>query len=242
MEGKINILIAARHNDDRKRITESLSDQNDFFIAGAEKDESGVIIRSEQLKPDILIIDMDSIVINTTDIARMILRRSPSTAIIILSGKDAADEAAAAVKSGVSAFLHKNTDFNKLTNVIRIVYSGGSYVNDIILKKVFSGYAFFSQFPGQLISPPPNEFFTPIEHSVISGLAMGYSDEEIADDLHLGVGSVRNCIFCIKRKTKLKNRVEIVLFSLMLGLTRLEDFNIWNEKFNKIFNSEKDDK
>jgi len=226
MKDLINIFITSEHDEDCKRILAILSAQNDFRIAGVEKDESGTIIKSERLKPDVLVLDLPPQGLGGEELAPIIHRRSPSTAIVMLCDKDEDGYAGLALKAGISGFLLKEHDTDKLVPVIKIVSSGGYYISASITVRVFNAVTFMHNFLWQVIEEKPcHLFFSPAERCIITYIAQGLSDEEIAKHLNFSAGTIKNCITAIKRKTKLKNRVQIVVYALVYGLISFEQIN-----------------
>jgi len=203
-----------------------LSAQNDFHIVGVEKDETGTIIKSERLQPDILILDIQSQGIGGEKLAPIIHRRSPSTAIIMISDKDDENYAHLALKAGILGYLLKEKDTDILVSVVNIVFSGGYYISASIINRFFSTTAFRRQFSEQ--EPEQNNtFFSPAERGIVTDLAQGYSDTEIAKHLNFSKGTIKNYLAAIKRKIKLKSRIQIVIFSLVHGFISLEHLDIW---------------
>jgi len=223
MRNIIRIFIASRHDEDSRRILNILSDQNNFRIAGVEKDEAGTIIKSAQLKPDVLIMDLQPPGITGEELAPIIHRRSPSTAIVMLCDKDEDNYACAALKAGVSGFLLKEADTDKLVHVVNIVSLGGYYISASIIIRVFNALLHQKQFTEQFYKNS-GLFFTPAERGIITDIARGLSDEEISNHLNYRIGTIRNCLTDIRRKTKLNNRVQIVIFSLIHGLINIDQF------------------
>jgi len=232
MEKAISILIAARSEESRSIITGSLANMNDFIISEAVYDETDTIIKADRLKPNIVILDLQLSSDYGLNVLRILQRRSPSTAIIVLGTND--DEfACSAVNAGVSGFLVKDEDMYKLESIIKLILLGGKYISAPIIEKVFSTVSIINRFPGQFMELD-YPVFTPAERCIITDLAKGFSDDDIAEDLHLSKGSIRNIITAIRRKTKMKSRIGIVVFSLVYGLIRLDDFGMWNEMRDKI--------
>lgn len=249
MNNIINILIAAQHDEDQDSIMKALLEHNDFFVSSIEKDESGTIIKAERLKPNVLILNLQLSEIDSLQLARIVRSRSPSTAIIMFIDKKISNHendlcflnpvelyACLAVKDGISSLLIKEEDIGKLSHVIRLVSSGGYYVSASITVNVFNAVTFINQFPGQL-TKSKEIVFTPIERCIIVDMANGLSDKEIAKHLNFSTGTVRNCFSAIKRKVKIKNRVQIVIFSLIFGHVRLEQLDIYKNNRQFIRNT-----
>jgi DNA-binding NarL/FixJ family response regulator len=238
MTDSINILISSKHEKEREYLASVLSEQDNFIIAGVEKDETGAIIKSERLKPDVFVMDLSQPEssqpelqpklhqsgLDGPELARMIHRRSPSTSIIMICDRDENDYAGSALKAGVSGYLLRKTDMNKLIPAVKIVNLGGYFVTASIVIRALDTITLAKTFPSQImnsqvINMKKLDFsLSTTERSIITFIAQGYSDEEIAGYLNISSGTVKNCLTLIKRKTNLKNRVQIVLFSLVSGL------------------------
>jgi DNA-binding NarL/FixJ family response regulator len=233
MDNTVNILVASRYDEERNCILTKLSEIKDFSIAGIGKDETSAIIKSEQLKPNILILDLQLSDINGPDLIRIIRARSPSTAIIILHAEGDMDSigilACLTIKTGISGFLLKKTDFDKLIIVVKLVFSGGYYISASIIVKISNMITFSTQFPGQA-AEENHTIFTPTERGIILSLANGLQDSQIAQHLNLSRGTIKNCLTVIKRKLNLKpcaNRMQIAVHSITFGLIRLEQLDIY---------------
>jgi DNA-binding NarL/FixJ family response regulator len=226
----ISILIASDHEEDRNNILSMLSGQKDFYIAGIEKDVSGAIIKSERLKPNVLILAASTSGINGPELASMIHRRSPSTAILMAWDKDENEHAARAILAGISAFMLKSEDMNKLVNIVNFVHTGGIYTSASIT--LLHAKSYLNQKIPQTLERKNNDFFSPIERGIVTHMAQGYSDEEIAKHLNYSAGTIKNSVTAIKRKTKLKNRVQIVIYSLIYGFIALDSSDLRKAKIN----------
>jgi len=221
MDNTIKILVVSRQDEDRKHIIGLLSEQKDFFIVGEEKDEAGAVIRSERLKPDIIIIDLQLSSKNCAELVSIFRRKSPSSAIILLCDNDEDNYACLALKAGITGVLIKEADINKLALIVKIIYSNGYYISASITTRVFSAVTFMSQFPEQ--TAEENRItFSPTERGIVTDIAQGLNDEQIAKHLHFSTGTIKNYITAIKRKTKLKNRIQIVIYSLVYGLIKFD--------------------
>ena len=226
MNKQINILITSGRSEDRQRIISSLPG-NDFIIAGTESDEVGAIIRTERLKPDVLIFDLKSSLIDYPELTRIIHRRSPSTAIIIFSRKEEYNLSCLVLKTKISGILLKEEDIDILALIVKLVFFGRNYINTSIFSVIIEEMAQQNRFMEQVVKNSAM-LFSPVECGIVTDLANGLSDDQIAEHLNYSEGSIKNILCALKRRTKLKNRIQIVVFALFSGLVNFED--LWMNK------------
>jgi DNA-binding NarL/FixJ family response regulator len=213
----IKILVISGDDKRRNIIISLLSNYDGFLIVGIGKDEFNTLIKSEQLKPDILILDLLS-GNDELKLAHLVRRRSPYTSIIMMSDRDEVDYAAKALRIGISGFLLRESDINNLIPVIKIVNSGVYYVSPSIIKRTLEIITLIKQFPGQIFEIGEKDLLlSPVERSIITYFAQGFSIKEIAKYMNYNTGTIRNCLTSIKRKTKLKTGMQILIFSLVYG-------------------------
>jgi two-component system nitrate/nitrite response regulator NarL len=216
----ITIAIASKYLDDRAAITALLKEQADFRVISIGSDGYDALKSATTQRPDIIIMDFSMKDIDSLELAPIIRRKSPSTALIVLCSHDEQNTVAKSLKAGISGCLLRQDGFNNLVPSIRSVLYGGWYISksakDLMLN-------YFSPpvevFPAELdISPFP---FTPTEMGIFYGIIRGHTDREIARNLNINIGSVRNCVSRIKKKTGLRNRVQITIHALLAGIIRI---------------------
>lgn len=225
----ISIVIICKQKEDQQMITSLLAPQEDFRIVRTGSDGYDALKSAMDLRPDVYIMDMCLPGIDALELIPMIKRKSPASVFIVLGSRDEDEYIINAVNAGISGYILKKTDMNILTHLIRIVSEGGCYINAPAVRRIFNtafrslGYAIKTRknsIRPELLHCSPS-LFSPTERQIIIGIARGHSDEEIAEDLHIQPGTVRNCMSSAKRKTGLKNRAQIVIQSLLCGLIRL---------------------
>jgi len=228
----VSILVASKQNNDCKQILDILSSQNDFRVTGIEKDETGAIIRTGQLNPNVLVLDIQPLQIDSDKLIPIIHRGSPSTAIIIFYNISEENHAARAIRAGASGILLKEKDMDKLVPAIEIISLGGYHISAPIIIAHFKTDAYVNN-SLKHITQKNNIIFSPAEQSVIADLAKGYSDKEIAKRLNYSEGTIKNSIAAIKRRTRLKNRIQIVVYAISNGIINMEDAAAWKDLDNK---------
>ena len=233
MHKTTSVLVTDRNHNDLNNILAAISTQDDLQIIGVENDETGTIIKTERLKPDLLIMNLQPPGMDGLELVPIILRRSPLTSIIMICDRDENDYFIKALAVGIAGIMLKKTDMDKLIPAIQIVILGGLYLSASIIKNALDSFTLTKQFLNQVIEMnrqsdqnKNSPELSATERGIILDIAQGYSDEETASRLNLSTGTIKNCVTAIKQKTKMKNRVQIALYSLVNGLIKLEQFNI----------------
>jgi DNA-binding NarL/FixJ family response regulator len=212
----ISITIASKHKDDRKTINTLLVGQDDFKIASAGEDGYHAVRSSMTIKPDIIIMDYDMEDVNGMEIMPVIKRNSPSTVLIALCPDNEYAAAAKALKAGISGFLLWKKDLEKLAAAVRSVYYGGLYISELVKNHLLAKLG-----PMNTDNPFHRHLLTVTELNIINGLILGQEDKEIADDMNMSIGALRNCVNKAKKKTGLRNRTQIAVYALLSGMINL---------------------
>jgi DNA-binding NarL/FixJ family response regulator len=197
-------------------ISTLLAGQGDFKIASAGGDGFYAIRSAMTLKPDIIIMDYDMEDINGRDIAPIIKRNSPSTALIVLCPDKESGVVEKAFKAGISGILFWKKDLDKLVPAVRSVSYGGLYISEaaknIILTKLGAV---------PTTAHINRHTLTITEYNIFNGIVLGQTDKEIAEGLNMSIGALRNCVNKVKKRTGLRNRTQITVYALLSGIINL---------------------
>jgi DNA-binding NarL/FixJ family response regulator len=212
----ISITIASKHKDDRRIINTLLAGQDDFKIASAGVDGYHAVRSSMTLKPDIIIMDYDMEDVNGQDIMPIIKRNSPLTDLIALCPDKESGVIDKALKAGISGFLLWKKDLDKLVSAVRSVFYGGLYISELAKNQLLAKCGHIN--PAR---PLCRHLLTITEYNIFNGIIMGQTDKEIAENLNMSIGALRNCINKAKKKTGLHNRTQITVYALLSGIINL---------------------
>ena len=213
----ISITVASKSGHNRQILTELLVKQHDFKLTSVGEDGFHALRSAMTDHPDVIIMDFSMDDIDSPDLAPIIKRNSPSTALIVLYSPNEGDAVGKAIRAGISGCLPKQGGFNDLASSIRSVFYGGLYINEAVRNHVMHYFSVHA-FSLPLYPPIFRCAFTVTELRIFEGIIHGRTDKEIAKDLNMSVGSLRNCVYKIKRKTGLKNRTQIAVYALYAGL------------------------
>ena len=217
----ISIAITGKQDREREKIITALEEQHDFKIISTGEDGYHALDTAMKQHPDIIMLDINMGDSTAADLAPVIKRHSPATELIALYSPDEYDAVEKAYMAGIAGCFPKNGTYENLDSSVRSVYYGGLYFGKTIRDRMLihlSASKSFTQTPHQNLK----NCFTKTESCILSGIVLGHTDKEIAKNLNMHTGSLRNCVSCAKRKTGCKNRVQTAVYALLAGALNAE--------------------
>ncbi len=214
----IKVLIA----DDQELIRDSLrivlSGNPDFSVSTAM---NGIdVIRTVRMdKPDVILMDVRMPEMDGVQCTQIIKENYPEIKIIILTTFDDDEYIFSALKHGASGYLLKGISTDKLIEAIHKVYQGNAMINDDIAKKVLIMFSQMANSNAAIITVDEKyvEEVTESEWKVIKLVSKGLSNKEIAAELFLTEGSVRNYLSSILKKLDLRDRTQLAIWAVQRG-------------------------
>ncbi len=159
------------------------------------------------LKPDIVLMDVQMPVMDGVEATRQITSRYPDTRVIILTTFDYEEYVFEGVKAGAMGYLLKDTPAPELISTIRRVHAGERFIQPAVASKILFEFARTTGPEGQSGDYDP---LSEREIEITGRLAQGMSNREIADDLALAEGTVKNYVSAILSKLHAANRVQAI--------------------------------
>jgi two-component system, NarL family, response regulator LiaR len=211
----IRVLILDDHAMVRKGMRAFLNEYEKICVVGDAADGEKGIQLVEQLKPDIILMDLLMPGMDGIETIQRMLAIRPEQRIIVLTAYAKDDRIFDAIRAGAMGYLVKDVGPDELIQSIYKVHSGVPAFTNAMLWQLLS----------QKESPEPHQRINDLsrrEIEILQLLTTGYSDQEIAQKLWLTPSTVRTHISRILLKLGLKNRVQATLFGLRSGLANLE--------------------
>jgi DNA-binding NarL/FixJ family response regulator len=207
----INIVLAEDHLIVRKGIKNLLEDEEGIKVIGEASDGREAIKVVETLRPDLLIADIRMPVMSGLDAAQDLSRRPHPPKILILSMHDDEDYILQSVDVGASGYLLKDTSKEELLKAIRTIYQGGKYfsgdVSNVLVNRYLTGRNRHAASP----SPAAETYgITKRERQILTMIADGVGNKEIAEQLGKSVRTIETHRFNIMKKLKVNNVVELL--------------------------------
>jgi two-component system response regulator NreC len=211
--GPLRILLADDHVTVRHGLKLLIDSQPDMKVVAEASDGNIAVQRAQELKPDVVVMDISMPGVNGLVATRTLKRLQPSTAIVTLTrhGDDAYLQEL--LRAGVSGYVLKQSPPAELLQAIRAAAAGGQYLDSALTARVT---AQFLTREGKRVNKP-GAALSEREAEVLRLIASGYSNKEIAARLVLSVKTVEAHKANGMRKLGLNGRIDIVKYAVLQG-------------------------
>ena len=223
----IRILLVDDHTLFRSGLKALLSRQADFEIVGEASDGLEGVKLAEQLKPDLVLLDLDMPVMNGTEALAQMLAANRELPVVMLTVSEDAEDLKEAFVLGARGYLVKNIDAEYLVNGVRQVVVGESVMSPEMTSKFVNGIRakHLSLMPE--VRPETVKSLTERERQILGCLAQGASNREMANLLNMSESTVKAHLQRIMRRFDFSSRVQAAVFAAERHMDRylLESLN-----------------
>ena len=210
----IKLLLA----DDQDILTEGLKlilgAEEDIEIVGTANNGKKAYELCRIRKPDLVLMDIQMPEVNGVEATAMIKKDFPQTKIIVLTTFNDDEYIYDALKNGASGYLLKDTSPTDILKAVRTVYKGGALIQSEVAVKVIDKFSQLAKDTVDKHIDPKVELLTDREIEICRLIAEGKNNKEIADELFLSQGTVKNHITKILIKLDLRDRTQLAIFSI----------------------------
>lgn len=223
----IKVLIA----DDQELIRQSLqivlNTKEGIQVTDTVGNGQEVIQSIRKEMPDVILMDIRMPKMDGVQCTKIIKENYPQVKIIILTTFDDDEFVYNALKFGASGYLLKGVSMDELVGAIHTVYSGRAMINPDIATKVVK---LFSQMAKADYSIQVEERYekelTKTEWRIIEQVEFGASNKEVAENLNLSEGTVRNYLSTILNKLGLRDRTQLAIWAVQTGVSKRKPDNV----------------
>lgn len=211
----ITVVLADDHAVVRHGLRFMLEQRPDIQIVGECDDGTKAVELVTELLPDVALLDLLMPVLDGVAAAREIKRLVPSTQIIILTSYHEDEHIFNAIKAGALSYLLKDSSPQELVEAVRAAARGESKLNPLVAARVLREM--------QQRQHSPLSDLTPRELEVLTRLARGRSNYEIARELVISEPTVRTHMANILSKLHLTDRTQAAIYALQQHLVPLKE-------------------
>lgn len=169
-------------------------------------------------RPDVVLMDIKMPEINGVEATGMIKKDFPEVKVIVLTTFNDDEYIYEALKNGASGYLLKDASPAEIAGAIRAVYNGGALIQSEIAVKVLDKFSELAKGNLKWFPDPKMELLTDREIDICRLVAEGKNNREIAKELYLSEGTVKNHITKVLIKLELRDRTQLAVFTIRNGL------------------------
>jgi NarL family two-component system response regulator LiaR len=208
----IRILIADDHMVVRRGLRSLLTPRNGMKVVGEAENGVEAVELARCLQPDVILMDMLMPRLDGPDAIVEIKKENPDARVLVLTSFSEQDKVAAAIRAGALGYLLKDSSPDDLFDSIRSVSRGNLSLPQHLAVKLMQDL----EQPQETASP--KAALTERELDVLREVALGLSNQEIANKLSIGTTTVRSHVSNMLSKLELSNRTELALYAVEKGL------------------------
>jgi len=191
-----------------------LGKEEDFLICGSANNGKSAYEACQWNKPDVVLMDMKMPGVNGVDATAMIKKDFPEIKVLVLTTFNDDEYIYEALKHGASGYLLKDTSPSEIAAAIRTVYQGGALIQSEVAVKVLDQFSELAKGKKEKQIDPKTDLLTEREIEICRLVAEGKNNQEIAAELFLSEGTVKNHITRILIKLDLRDRTQLAVFTI----------------------------
>ena len=214
---KIKVMVIDEHAFFRAGVCQTLNQQPDMEVLECDSTQNGLDLIEANL-PDVALLGSDLASLSGIELGRIIAQNYPNTKVIVLSPDPDDEELFEVIKTAAAACLSKGTSADDLANTIRRTCKGEYPINESLMtrpkvaKSVLNEFHGFTRTMEGLAAP-----LTSRETQILTFIAEGHSNKEIARILDISEQTIKNHVSAILRKLNANDRAHAVALSLRNG-------------------------
>ena len=214
---EIRVMLVDDHPITMRGLQEVLEDEDWLAVVAQAADGVEAVIRAEESKPDVIIMDVMMPNKDGVEACRDILDLLPETKVLMLTASTEDDAVIEAFAAGASGFVLKYSSSDDLVGAIREVASGRLVIPHDAVRRVFR------QIQAGTEPTPALKELTARQREFLTHFARGKSYAQIAQALGVTTVTVRNAIYRVQDKLGVDSKQEIVVWAVRNGLLESDD-------------------
>ncbi len=216
-QSPIRILLVEDHALMRRGMKGQFALESSFSVVGEAADGVEAIKLAAELEPDLVLMDIDLPVMDGITATQQIKSDRNATRILALSAFDNDTHVMGMLAAGADGYCLKTIEWEQLIAVIQLIQGGGAYLDPQVaravarmLKPTISAKVSQPQMPFPVLSGR--------EREILKLIAQGCSNQEIAHQLYLSLGTVKSYVRMILNKLSVDDRVQAAAIAVREGL------------------------
>jgi len=221
----LRILLADDHKMVREGLRLLINSQPDMKVVGEAANGREVLFKARELKPDVVVMDLSMPELNGLQATEQLQAQAPGIKVVAITANEDESYLRQLCKVGAAGYVLKRSAGDELVKAIGLVANGGVYFEPSLASKALARQ--MGGVPVKIKGKIQTADLSDREREVLTMLAWGYSNKEIAAQLELSVKTVETYRLRINRKLGVRTRTDMMRCAMSLGISpSLESF-LW---------------
>ncbi|MCC7353411.1 MAG: response regulator transcription factor [Anaerolineae bacterium] len=214
---RIRVLLADDHALFREGLAGIIAAQPDFEVVGEASDGLEALVKARELRPDLILMDIGMPGCDGLEATRRIKQEMPAVTIVMLTVRNEDEKLFDAIKGGAQGYLLKSIRSHAMLEMLRGALRGEAAITPTLAGRMLEEFRRLSQQrPGA--SEGGAEVLTRREQEVLSQVAEGATDKEIAETLCVSLHTIKSHLRSILAKLHVSSRREAASYARLKGL------------------------
>lgn len=214
----IKVLIVDDQELFRESLKVVLGVSGTIEVADAVPGVAEALKSAAKSRPDVVLMDIRMPGMGGVEGTRLFKERWPKVKVIVLTTFDDDEYVFGALKNGASGYLLKGSSISELSEAIQIAHGGGAMINPAVATKVIRQFSNMAKGSSRLqVDEEAAQDISKGEWQIIRTVGSGMSNKEIAQELCLSEGTIRNSISSILFKLGLRDRTQLAIWAVQTG-------------------------
>jgi DNA-binding NarL/FixJ family response regulator len=209
---KLRVLLADDHAVVREGLKAMINGQPGLEVVGEAADGPEALAKAADLDPDVIVVDVSMPGMNGAQVTARLKEARPDRKVLALTVHEDRSYLRRLLEAGASGYVLKQSAASEIVHAIRAVAAGGTYIDPALAGSVVGSFVGRAE-----DAESPSNGLSEREEEVVSLIAQGYSNKEIAARLKLSVKTVETYKARSLEKLGLRSRVDIVKYATQRG-------------------------
>ena len=215
----ITVMIADDHVLMREGLKQLLQLEDDIDVIAQAGDGEETIKTALEYEPDVILLDINMPKMNGIDVLRRLKDLGSKSKIIMLTIHEDKEYLLETMKIGANGYVLKDSDADSLIGAIRDVNGGGTYIQPSIASLLVEGISGNDKELNKDLLKI--ESLTKREYEVLTLIAEGLNNKDIADKLYISEKTVKNHVSSIFKKIEVNDRIQAAIFAFKTNIKKI---------------------